>query len=75
MQMKLKVSTGSSLYKSQTLKESTPIRQRGSTTEYSSTTKPKTVPVFNKQAPLPKSTHSEIDSTNDITIADEQGMN
>ena len=75
--MKLKVSTGSMLYKSQTLKESTPIKQRGTATEYSSTTKQKTLPVFNKQVPLskPAQAQSEIDSTNDITIADEQGMN
>ena len=72
--MKLKLSSASTLYKSQTIKEGTPLKQRGTTPEYSSSAKPRTVAILNKPIP-PKQTHSEIDSTNDITIADEQGMN
>jgi hypothetical protein len=57
------------------VKESTPLKQRGTTPEYGSQAKTKkilqsiTKPQSAKVAPV------DVESLNDITIADEQGMN
>lgn len=47
--MKLKLSTASALYKSQTLKENTPLKQRKAAIEYGSGAQPKTMTMLNKQ--------------------------